>query len=160
MNKREYIFKAKSNLNGEWKVGYLNHQLIPHKGFIPYICDFNGKYWEIIEDTISERVFSFLQKGKENLQIFENDIVEMELHSGTKYKYLIWFSREMESLVVLEFEGLQSNGDDDYWNCNRTIALDEFSFMLHDFYGHNKDIRIIGNVFDNPELLDFAKEGN
>ena len=157
--KREYIFKAKSNLNGEWKVGYLNHQLIAHKGFIPYICDFNGKYWEIDINTISQSVFSFLQCGKIKSLIYENDIVEIELHSGTKYKYLVWFSREMGNMTVLGFKNLFFNWHD-YYNYNKNITLDEFSLMLQDVYGHNKNVRVIGNVFDSPELLAFAKESN
>jgi len=155
--KREYIFKAKSSQNGEWKVGYLNHQLIAFEKFVPYICDFNGKYWEIDEDTISQRVFSCKTNEYQLVEIFENDIVEIEIHSGTKYKYLVWFSREMEGLTILRFEDVCFNGYD-YWSDTQNAAVDEFSLMLQDVYGDIKNVSIIGNTFDNQELLEFARK--
>jgi hypothetical protein len=155
--KREYIFKAKSSLNGEWKVGYLNHQLIAFEKFVPYICDFNGKYWELDEDTISQRVFSCKTNEYQLAEIFENDIVEVEFYSGTKYKYLIWFNRELEGLTILKFEDVRFDGYD-YWSNTQNVAVDEFSLMLQEVYGDIKSVSIIGNTFDNQELLEFARE--
>ena len=134
-----------------------NHQLIAFEKFVPYICDFNGKYWEIDEDTISQRVFSCKTNEYQLVEIFENDIVEIEIHSGTKYKYLIWFNRELEGLTILKFEDVCFNGYD-YWSDTQNVAVDEFSLMLQDVYGDIKNVSIIGNTFDNQELFEFARE--
>lgn len=85
--------------------------------------------------------------------IFENDIVEFV--SGTSlHRYLIWWQREGSMLTAVPLDGIAFNGSD-YWNGKfPQFDYSTFCFMMLDPYGDFRDIRVVGNIHDNPELLE------
>lgn len=93
---------------------------------------------------------------RHNTQVFENDIVEF-IGSGSTSRYLIWWNREMSMMTAVPLHGIYFNGHDygngDYPNFNYST----FCLMMQNPWGDFKDIRVVGNIHDNPELLDVCK---
>lgn len=137
-----YLFKAKRVDNGEWVQGALldgeSHCLIGQAiKFSPYImheCKIVG--YEVDRDTICQ--CTGLKDRNGNL-IWENDIV----------KFDIYYYEKLENSTISQIK----------W-CNDLCAL---SLVVNDkgtrgTLGHlmdsNKEVDVIGNIFDNPELLE------
>lgn len=133
-----YLFKAKRIDNGEWVDGYL------FKSFtgICYIVKSYDHILSIIEkyevdpSTICQCTGL---KDKNGRLIWENDVV----------KFDIYYYENLESSTISQIK----------W-CNDLCAL---SLVVNDkgirgTLGHlmdlNKEIEVIGNIFDNPELLE------
>lgn len=92
--------------------------------------------------------------------IYTGDVVQF----GDFVTFLVWFCNELRCLEAVPI----SNGElycnkprdnagiieCDYHNMQRSVEYAEFCLMLQDPYGDfvNK-IKVIGNVFDNPELI-------
>lgn len=130
-----YLFKAKSLKNGKWENGYfVKNQLWA------YIVKplKNGQF-----DVITVNPNTVCQctglKEKNDKLIWENDIV----------KFDIYYYEKLESSTISQIK----------W-CNSLCAL---SLVVNDkgtrgTLGHlmdlNKEIEVIGNIFDNPELLE------
>ena len=86
--------------------------------------------------------------------IWENDIVEIENFGGTSYKYLIWWNREMNLMDSVPLDGIAFNGHD-YWNGHYpNFHYETFCTMMQDPWGDFSYIKVISNIFDNPELLE------
>ena len=92
-------------------------------------------------------------KDSHNHRIFENDIVEIVSSAKHSYKYLIWWCREMNMLVAIDLRHISFNGTD-YYSNKAYRDYDTFCFMMQDPYGDAQDIKVVGNIFDNPELLE------
>lgn len=159
---KEILFKAKRKDNKEWIEGILFNGsditfIIPHGfefGYDPLeqlILDVGVN--EVIPETISQFTGIYYTNDK-NSKIFENDIVEITLHNGTKYRYLVWFCQEVCEVTAIDVEYIEFNGYDYYENRGNAMSIGEFSVMLQDHYGHIKEVKVIGNVFDNSELLE------
>lgn len=137
---REILFRAKhihaipgnEHLNGTWVHGYLSDK--------NYINDksLEGEFL-IDEDTICQ--YTGL-KDKNDKLIWENDIA----------KFDVYYYEKLQSSTISQIK----------W-CN---ALCAFSLVVNDrgtrgTLGHlmdlNKEIEVIGNIFDNPELLESEK---
>ena len=93
-----------------------------------------------------------------HIKIFEGDIVEFTLRGGSTIKYLVWLMKEgndRKALVLKYFEhkyGIGFNGHD-YFNSPALTNYSDFIFMLMDPYCDVEKISVLGNVYDNPELL-------
>jgi len=162
---REILFRAKRKDNGEWVEGYYiycrkRHYILPVLNTtIGYderedewieidpdtICQYTGlndnTKWEKLTEAEKESFLSDwnYKKGRKNKvedwngrKIWENDICEM-VYDGTMYVYVVvWDKSE------LDFKG--TNGKENYKdNFEYLKCLDE--------------ITVIGDIFDNPELL-------
>lgn len=161
---KEILFKAKCEYNKEWIEGFIKIRLtdgdltktIKSYYLTYYWMDKIGKVYsdtsEVIPETISQFTGLYCIKDK-NSKIFENDIVEITLHSGTKYRYLVWFCQEVCEITAINIENIEFNGYDYYENRGNAMSIGEFSVMIQDHYGHIKEVKVVGNVFDNPELL-------
>lgn len=124
-----YLFKAKRKDNGEWVVGsYING------GFI--IKTNHAECVDIFENTICQCTGL---KDKNGNLIWENDIV----------KFDVYYYEKLESSTISQIK----------W-CNGLCAL---SLVVNDkgtrgALGHlmdlNKEIEVVGNIFDNPELIE------
>lgn len=97
-----------------------------------YQCNGEIKLWderdgyvEVIPETVGQYIGLTDKNGK---KIFEGDIV----HGYWNTKFLIFFD-----LCCLQFRAKLSDGTE------KDI----------DYYGDSKKIEVIGNIYDNPELL-------
>lgn len=54
---------------------------------------------------------------------------------------------------AVHLDGIDFNGHD-YWNGNYpNFHYETFCAMMQDPWGDFSDIKVIGNIFDNPELI-------
>ena len=134
-----YLFKAKRLDNGEWVEGALfngeSHCIIGQEiKFSPYAeheCKIVG--YEVDRDTICKCTGL---KGKNGKLIWENDVVKQfadcnELGNSLYFFYQIRWNNEYSA-----FEGYE--------------IYTEETVLFPDL----EDIEVIGNIFDNPELLE------
>ena len=134
-----YLFKAKRLDNGEWVQGALfngeSHCIIGQEiKFSPYTeheCKIVG--YEVDRDTICQCTGL---KDKNGKLIWENDVVKQfadcnELGNSLYFFYQIRWNNEYSA-----FEGYE--------------IYTEETVLFPDL----EDIEVIGNIFDNPELLE------
>ena len=126
---REIMFRGKRKDNGEWVYGDLMRERGPTKTAIIPI-----EKYEIVlvdEETVGQNIG---QKDENGTEIFEGDIVRFK-----RIDALGWTRQRIGQVryseIVPVFYILATTGDGwDWCDC--------------------LDIEIIGNVFDNPELLE------
>lgn len=134
----------------------------------------NGKMYMAVEYTASEQITDFamvqyiLQKSfveidpntlcqytglhdKDGNRIWENDIVSCEHEKfkewdPVKQWYSLGVMKYMRNYVV-EFINTGSN-------CGYRLRNKSIHFMLTGNVIYNHNVKVIGNVFDNPELLE------
>lgn len=133
------LFKAKRTDNQEWIVGYLYRVSENHPPFI-MLSDRYGESYEVDESTICRCVG--IEDSTKNL-LFEHDIIEKEFYTD-------WdaYANSEGYVGVLQWtEDLCS------WDIRTSKGCRELSKELEftDFKNHCK---VVGNEFDNPELLE------
>lgn len=127
---REILFKAKRIDNGEWVEGqyvYITNPLTEDGKPIKHlICNGTSIFNDLIDpDTLCQYTGLTDKNGK---KIWENDIV----HCGTKLR-VSW--HHFKASWVLSKKG----------------------WLYNHFFGEAvepEDVEVVGNVFDNPELLE------
>lgn len=150
---REHKYKAKRLDNGEWIEGYYwqngcgNH-------FIRVIDEQNEIVLldiEIDPNTLCEFI-GYQDSNKQKL--CQNDIVRFYLGNEKLCDLLIWYNNEMQCMSVIDLKWIKFNGFD-YFNFNNSkFKYEDFCFMLQDPWGDYSKIEVIGNIFDNPALLE------
>jgi len=163
---RDILFRGKRLDNGEWIYGdYFKHDKVKvclttddpktqHCIMCDGFCDWGfeppREYCEVDPETVSQ--YTGWNDGHQT-KIFENDIVEF-VSGTTSHRYLIWWHREGSMLTAVPLDGITFNGSD-YWNGKfPQFEYFTFTFMMLDPYGDFRDIKVIGNIIDNPELLE------
>lgn len=132
MNDR-YLFKAKRISDGEWIVGYLYRLSENNPPFI--MLRKYGESYEVDEHTICQCTGL---KDKNGKLILENDIVRT-IYDGIEHIYqVIWDKSELDFKATNGKEFYKSNFE--YLPC-----CDE--------------VEVIGNIFENKELLE-SEESN
>ena len=143
MNDR-YLFKAKRVDNGEWVIGNLITNVFFRLGqSIPYILCPDKAEYDCFEDFTEEngifevRPNTICQctglKDKNGNLIWENDIVRT-IYDGIEHIYqVIWDKSELDFKATNGKEFYKSNFE--YLPCC-------------------EEVEVIGNIFDNPELLE------
>lgn len=145
MSKDRYLFKAKRIDNGEWVLGALfdgeSHCIIGQEiKFSPYIeHEYKIVGYEVDRNTICQCTGV---KDKNGKLIWENDI----LHNGN-YFIVKW------NVPCARFDIVLNN--------SHNIPMGEWEPMIcdwktNDFKEYKKavDYEVIGNIVDNPELLE------
>ena len=143
---REILFKAKRKDNGKWVEGY--YRRIPCMGLHEhYIMPQNPKnrlkQYEIDHDTICQYTGLVDKNGK---KIWENDIVSNE-----------WCFSRGKSIVKF--------GEHKDYHMLERYQCGNYGFFLEHMhqndFGVRKDIlyfsckcEVVGNIFDNPDLLE------
>ena len=124
----EILFKAKRIDNGEWVEGYVVRYGYNKKEKWYIVPEYASDLYtfEIDEKTICQYTG---MTDKNNNKIWENDVVEYRDFTDEKYVVVWETSKAM-------FEHQQ-------YGCS-IMNFDELSGM---------DVEVIGNIFDNPELL-------
>ena len=153
---RIILFRAKRIDNGKWVEGYYvkaegKHFIIKY-GMICGNNDFlsfDDEYYEIDPTTLSQ--FTGWKDSHGN-RIFENDIVEIVSSPKHSYKYLIWWNRETNTITAIPLDDIHFNGTD-YWGGNPSFNYAAFCLMMQDPWGDFQDMQVIGNLFNNYELI-------
>ena len=130
-----YLFKAKRVDNGEWVEGYLSYPFCTKKGnesYYFYAKDSLGFFCRCVVYASTICQCTGLKDKNGNL-IWENDIARI-IFNGIEHIYrVIWDESELDFKATNGKEFYKSNFE--YLSC-----CDE--------------VEIVGNVFDNPELLE------
>mgnify|MGYP000587330373 FL=1 len=129
MNDR-YLFKAKRADNGEWVQGY--YYQIWENGYI--LWGMTNDVPNMIEVDVSTICQCTGLKDKNGELIFENDIIErLDIHDI-----------KGPSIGIIEY---------DVENTSFLIHWTDIANYSPTFHWKNR-IGVIGNIFDNPELLE------
>lgn len=127
---REILFRGKRVDNGEWVEGYYSPVNIPITGNMGHFINVGGyRAVEIDPETVSQ--FTGLC-DKNGVKIFEGDIIKYFDDWIGKIEY-----DSDSALFVVSFV----DGDDD--NFGRVSC---------------GDCEVIGNIYDNPELLEVSND--
>lgn len=121
---REILFRGKGINDKEWRYGFYTEQ----QGY-PYITPDGVAMYEVDVDTVGQYTGFVDKKGK---KIFEGDIVS--ICNSKTFFFIVYWNHAVKSFILKStVNGV--NGID----CN---VLDS-----------TQDIEVIGNIYDNPELL-------
>lgn len=147
-----YLFRGKTKETHEWVYGGIcerdgRHFIIQS---VPYPD--NTQSWGMFEvDTDTIGRFTVMHDCH-NTMVFENDIVEF-VSCASPHRYLIWWVRECNMITAVPLDGIYFNGHD-YGNGKYpNFDYSTFCLMMQDPWGDFSDIRVIGNIHDNSELL-------
>lgn len=160
---REILFRGKRRDNDEWVYGYyvcLNgkeHRI--YSGFAETDCgDYYPDWYEVIPDTVGQ--FTGIT-DRNGTKVFEGDIllIHQFLFDGTEYE------KELIGKVVYDNEqacyAVDSCIHDEiqkYMGYDDTAEFVKEKIPLCLLYGlHEESYTIIGNIFDNPELLEVTE---
>lgn len=132
-----YLFRAKRKDNGEWIFGNLIQTDDGVYIIQNYVPQHSIKNYEVDPATICQCTGLKDKKGK---LIWENDIVDGHIKRGAVFR----------SCVVLWNE-CKARFDIRAVDCNFPMTLDE---CVDDISVGGLDYEVLGNKFDNPELLE------
>lgn len=139
---KQTLFRGKRVDNGEWVYGYL-YRLSERLNPFIMLVNSNAESYEVIPEMVGQ--FTGLPDDNGN-KIFEGDILETEGPDGAEYWDVVHFGH--------------FNDDDNHGNeyigfyvksGNYTTSLLEMPLGEHNY------CYIIGNIYDNPELLEDMK---
>lgn len=126
----KYLFRGKSIITGKWVCGDLMH-IYGH----PHIHYDGGTLFEVEPETVGMYTRN-IDKNKK--RIFEGDIVRA--HSTPPYIDGEW--REFTGTV--------------FYHDNAFVIFNE---NITHYYWTDYEIEVIGNIFDNPEILEAKDDG-
>lgn len=146
-----YLYRGKRIDNGEWVEGYLSYPFCTEKGnesYYFYAKDSLGFFCRCVVDASTICQCTGL-KDKNGKLIWENDIVSFEDTGEEGYEYKEGF--DFVNKAKVEFaEGRWSLTD----------FVSDNSGVMDEMYDHAEFMEfwqyceVIGNKFDNPELLE------
>lgn len=148
MNNR-HLYKAKRMDNGEWEQGFYvlcrgHHYILP---VFDTDNGFDERYAEWVEVDSSTLCQCTGLTDKNGKLIWENDIVSGIAYSSTFTGYILWID---------EIAGFGVR----YYNKHREPTAWENSSILKNIQSGRKDefaAKVIGNIFDNPKLLEVGE---
>ena len=154
-----YLSKAKRIDNGEWVVGYIARY--GHTGKEKYyiIPSYASDLYAIEVDPSTICRCTGLKDNNGKL-IWENDIVDFLVHKGiVKYECGSFGIAYRE---CIDWEEIESNichvtgCDNALYACENDnfISLWEIYWNFNDEDNSVNTVEVIGNIFDNPELLE------
>lgn len=132
-----YLFRGKRIDNGEWVEGYLSYPFCTKKGnesYYFYAKDSLGFFCRCVVDASTICQCTGLKDKNGNL-IFENDICDRK----EEYPEIVKYNNGDWTLDYSYSKGKESG----YCYCNLGFYALE-----------RKYVEVIGNIFDNPELLE------
>lgn len=157
--KDRYLFKAKRVDDGDWLVGYVVKYGYTGKEKYYIVPSYASDLYAIEVDPSTICQCTGL-KDKNGKLIWENDVVDFLGHKGTvKYECGSFGIAYRE---CIDWEEIESNicpitGCDNalyaYENDN-FISLWEIYWNFNDEDNSVNTVEVIGNIFDNPELLE------
>ena len=157
-----HIYRAKVICSDKWVYGYYvcvsderNHNIL-HL-IISQDCScysynefLRTNIYEVDPNTVCQCIG---WKDSNNTLIFENDIVGFGSPDSYRHKELVWFCKEMNMLTSVPLDGIEFNGYDYYNSKYPNVEYSTLCLMLQDPYGDFSEIKVLGNIIDNSELL-------
>ena len=135
---REILFRGKRTDNGEWIEGYL-YRISEYQTPFIMIKGRHAESYEVDPETVGQYTGLTDKNGK---RIFEGDIIQF----GARIKDVRWNSEAMA--WELTDIGVP---DCDVNHLHNTVSLSEL--YVEACYGEMTS-EVIGNIHDNPELLE------
>ena len=143
---REILFRGKRIDSGEWVYGNLNYGTIEIKSIKDsyYISDFDVNPWDkkfypVIPESVGQFTGLTDKNGK---KIFEGDIIKIVPDYDYSDDYSISKVYSYNGVFCVDYHG------DDFYSTALGF-LDDYLF--------DGDFEVIGNIHDNPELLEVTK---
>lgn len=138
---REILFRGKRRDNGEWIEGYLSKIFFAHKeywaitrkevvGRYAHATEYDFVSYEVYPETIGQYTGIDDKNGK---KVFEGDIVAGAVH---------WLERMKNGFVAFKDGSFGL-----IWYRGEVAQFNPFTSMC------NVEYEVIGNIHDNPELL-------
>lgn len=150
-------YRAKDINTGEWTYGALYWV---NSDYDPILLYKNTEY--IVDKNTLGMCINYTDDFGND--IYTGDIVRFDTHG----EYLVWFCNEIQCLEAVRVDhntyyNKPSNTtnvtDWDYHNYEDHTTYTDFCLMLKDPYGDFEGkIKVIGNIFDNPELVVIKKD--
>lgn len=134
---REYLYRGKRMDNGEWVYGDLLHTKTRLGKIVTEICTLEMKY-RVYPETVGEFTGLTDTNGK---KIFEGDIVSFVHDESFGRPYKITRNYEVQFVNLFSRYGLRLK------NKNIHFPFKQSTASMH-------DVEVIGNIHDNPELLE------
>lgn len=141
---REILFRAKRVDNGEWIEGLPSYGSV--YGDITEIETRSGGFIEIVPDTICQYTGLTDRDGRE---IFEGDIVKGVAYSTDFIGYIVW----IDSISGFGVRYFNKHREPTAWENSSILKAIQMWKHPNEFQAE-----IIGNIFDNPELLEEKHE--
>lgn len=147
---REILFRGKRKDNGEWIYGYycvfngMIHCI--YTGYAETDCgDIYPDYYEVDPETVGQYTG---HTDKNGVMIFKGDIVKGTAYSATTIGVIVWID-EISSFGVRRVNAPNPTAweNSSILRCAAIGKTDEFA------------AEVIGNIYDNPELLNAAANG-
>ncbi len=111
-------------------------------------------YGDFKNEFIGGTVRQYLNiKDSNGNNIFQNDVVKIDLGLGSDIYFLLWWNHEKGMMTAVNLKYLEFNGLD-YFNYNTETSYGRFLRMLDEY----KNIEVIGNIDDDYELLSLYKD--
>ena len=130
---REIKFRAKRLDNNQWVIGYYLPTQYGEKHFIYFALEFLNEHTRIEIDPKTLGQFTGL-KDKNGKEIYEGDVVFSESNQYYKQDEIVWDCYEMGWDI----------GKKDSWKLRSPMS---------------SKTEIIGNIYENPELITEVKNG-
>lgn len=155
--KRNHNYRAIDTETKEWVYGSLvgDDYLVTDKLLDNIESDGYIECWLNVVDpnSVCESVHI---KDRHKTEMFECDVVAFSLDGKVydkNHTFLLWYNRECSEMTAISLDGIYFNGFD-YGNMKTpTFNYSVFTLMCQDLWGDFKDIKVLGNIIDNPELL-------
>lgn len=155
---RDYLFRGKRIDNGEWITGFYVHYddtKDNHKDDCDYIVGIHTgehfPFFEVIPETVGQFTGLSDKNGK---KIFEGDIVT---ENSGDVRLLCDINKKKNHIGVVKFGEHSVPSDDPFeWGEAYGFFIDGevFTPAISEYgYYHDYDLEVIGNIYDNPELL-------
>lgn len=151
---REIIFRAKMKNKNKWVYGDLLHPKNCDNNYGIY--EFDGGCVKVKEETIGQFTGLFDKNGQE---IYEGDIVKTKYIERREYRGVDYDDEtELIELVVFKDQAFQLQIELKYFGFKtyRYLQLGLDDRTIGEF--QLKEIEVVGNVYDNPEMLEGGEE--
>lgn len=125
---REILFRGKSVNEGQWVEGYLYRISEKLNPFI-MLKNAKGESYEVAPETVGQYTGMLDKNGT---KIFEGDIIDFSKRS------------EDDGYGVVEYDADETEFE---------VIYDSYYDGLGRCY-YPRDIEVVGNIYDNPELLE------
>lgn len=135
---REILFRGKRTKNGQWVTGLLWHHV--DKASLIYSDELDDKVW-VNPQTVGQFTGKTDKNGK---KVFEHDILQI---------FTVWADGTVEKAGV---------GVIQWWEHDQCYVLaTKEGYHIDDFgnLGRPEYYEVIGNIHDNPELLEVSEGG-